>query len=281
MTAQGILVKRVAGIGLSGALVLGAVWLAYGTLVVQKLVVALAAPCGIIWIGLALLCCAAFAARQRGLLLLSLAVWLLFTLATSSLVSDALLRSLEADYLDQHPLRGSERYDLVIVLGGGTFSGYNGDVQLNDSGDRVVMAARLYHAGKAARIVCTGTKIAGLSAEEDLDPGIEAKQLLESLAVPSSAIEIIPGRNTREEVESLAALVADRSDLRIGLVTSAWHLPRAMRLARSMGLQVEPIPTDFRTGLPNLTPRSFVPSGLALERNAQVFNEYLARLVGR
>lgn len=267
--------------GAAGLVALGLVWLTNGTLVLQKILAALVAPCTVVWLGLTLVCYFAWVTRQRLLLFIALTAWSLFTLASNSLVSETLTRSLEDGYFEQHPLLDDGQFDLVVVLGGGTFLGRNGDIQLNDSGDRIVMAARMYHAGKTAKIVCTGTKIVELSADAALDPGVEAQAFLHSLAVPDTAVEIIPGRNTREEMESLARLVADRPGLRVGIVTSAWHLPRAMRLAHSLGMAVEPVPTDYRTGFGKITVRSFVPSALALDRTGQALNEYLARVVGR
>ena len=32
---------------------------------------------------------------------------------------------------------------------------------------------------------------------------------------------------------------------RVGLITSAWHMPRALRLARANGLNPIPVPADF------------------------------------
>ena len=77
------------------------------------------------------------------------------------------------------------------------------------------------------------------------------------------------------------------SELRIGLLTSAWHLPRAMRLANHNGLKPLPLPADFRTGanVEGFTTgqivESMIPNGFALEATCLFAKEYLGMLVGR
>ncbi|MCU0792951.1 MAG: YdcF family protein [Opitutaceae bacterium] len=58
-------------------------------------------------------------------------------------------------------------------------------------------------------------------------------------------VEVDTPRDTAEEVAALALLAgADR----VALVTSAWHLPRAMRLAEGAGLNALPCPADYLGG---------------------------------
>lgn len=55
-------------------------------------------------------------------------------------------------------------------------------------------------------------------------------------------VEIDTSRDTAEEVDALRRLVGDE---RVALVTSAWHLPRAIRLADAEGLDAFPCPADY------------------------------------
>ena len=45
----------------------------------------------------------------------------------------------------------------IVLMGGGTNVAANRQPQLAAAGDRVAMVARLFHAGKVERIICTGT----------------------------------------------------------------------------------------------------------------------------
>ena len=88
------------------------------------------------------------------------------------------------------------------------------------------------------------------------------------------------GRTTSEEMLALAAHLTGQQ--RVGLVTSASHLPRALRLAAQSQLQLIPLPCNFATpGQLRLLPIHFIPSAHALDLSARTIKEYLAQLVGR
>ncbi len=74
----------------------------------------------------------------------------------------------------------------------------------------------------------------------------DARQVLRELGVPAESIRKIGGRNTFEEMRHLRDLLGPEE--RVGLITSGWHMPRAMRLARAAGLHVEPLPAGFAAG---------------------------------
>ena len=205
-------------------------------------------------------------------------IWLLMYLAGNGVVAKCLMRQLDREFvtldISQQP-----SYDAVILLGGGTTTRPNRQPQLNVAGDRIVTAARLYQTGKAKKIICTGSRVPGLDRI-----GIEQSQLamslLEELGVPSHAMTAVGGRNTSVEMAKIAEMFED--DQQLGLLTSAWHLDRASRLARRQGLETSPIPADFRTP-PDMTPTlfDFIPQARAAWTNALVAKEWLARCVGR
>jgi uncharacterized SAM-binding protein YcdF (DUF218 family) len=187
---------------------------------------------------------------------------------------------MEAAYLNQD-LSAAEPYDVVVVLGGGTMTRLSGTPQVSSSGDRVVQAARIWHAGKAKQIMCTGVQSFASSDEKDLHPYEEAAIILEELGVAPQAILKLNGKNTSEEMKNLKKWAELNPDKRIGLLTSAWHLPRAVRLARSHGLDVEPIAAGFFSEAYAPSPQVVVPSEYYLMVSAAVTKEYLARLVNR
>jgi len=119
-----------------------------------------------------------------------------------------------------------------------------------------------------------------------VDPAETSRDILLKLGVPDSAIEISGGRNTSEEMQELSQRF-QTSKSRIGLLTSAWHLPRAVRLANRNGLQPIPLPADFRTGanVEGFTTgqivESMIPNGSALAATWSCAKEYLGMLVGR
>ena len=78
--------------------------------------------------------------------------------------------------------------------------------------------------------------------------------------------------------EEAARLREQLGDAPVALVTSAWHLPRAMALCAARGLHVLPCPTDFLYGTP---PRwrwsDYLWEVPALERSTVAVHERLGR----
>ena len=102
--------------------------------------------------------------------------------------------------------------------------------------DRVWTGAKLYKAGKAKRIICTGSEI-----ERSTLP------LLIDFGVPREAVVWYDdARNTEEEARLIAkTLGGGGKKPRILLVTSAWHMNRAKFLFEKAGLVVVSCPGDF------------------------------------
>ena len=67
----------------------------------------------------------------------------------------------------------------------------------------------------------------------------------------------------------------------LGILTSAWHLPRATRLAESVGVDAKPIPCDFLSKPFKREPGLIVPTAENLRITQTVIKEYVARLDGR
>ena len=208
----------------------------------------------------------------------------LFSLAGNGFIANRLATALEADYLGIDPMKETP-VDVVIVLGGGGGLGANGRLQGNGSGDRLILAAQMYHQKLAKSFICTGQRIASMSSS-GVDPAETSRDILINLGVPDSAIEMAGGRNTSEEMQELSERFQN-PELRIGLLTSAWHLPRAMRLANRNGLKPLPLPADFRTAAnvegfkTGQIVESIIPNGFALEATCLFAKEYLGMLVGR
>lgn len=177
---------------------------------------------------------------QRAALILAL---LILWLGSSRWISMGLARSLERRYLPPTPLPAAEA---IVLLGGGTASkNYPRPItEVNGAGDRVLYAAWLYRQGKAPLILVSG----GLLDWTPLGttPAQDMAELLEMLGVPPQAIWQQPkSRNTYEDALFSAKILREKGIRHILLVTSAWHMPRAIRLFQAQGLEVTPAPTDF------------------------------------
>ncbi|MCA9262885.1 MAG: YdcF family protein [Planctomycetales bacterium] len=248
-------------------------------LVIEKMVTQAVMPYGLAcWACLLATVRAAYRRDRISTVCVGAATILLFVFGCGYL-ADALLRSLEHDYIDVQPF-DSGTYDAIIVLGGGTTEGRNGVAQAHLAGDRVLLAARMYHAGLAPTIYCTGNRIESISNDQ-WDPWEEAHLILQDLGVPADALRHVEGRNTAEEMKNLGA-APELDGKRVGLITSAWHLKRSERLAKRNNLTVEPLPADFySTPSTAFNPIGMVPSSVAAQFNQVALREYLGMLVGR
>ena len=151
--------------------------------------------------------------------------------------------------------------DVVVVLGGGQMTTPVGTSQISDAGDRLILAVQLFRLGKVDRIICTGTSGLPLADGEKTQADAGAEILI-SLGVPKDKILKIGGRNTIQEMQALDDWISsnEATKLRKGIITSAWHLPRAMRLAESVGIVAEPIPADFSNTQLKSSPDLLIPS---------------------
>ena len=194
-------------------------------------------------------------------------------------IPDALLRPLE----NRHPVPAADaiaRHVGVIVLGGATGSpdSYeaHGQVPLGDAAERMTVPVgwmrqhaglELVFSGGEGRLLKTGVSEAQLAEVFYREQGVDMGRVrLEG-----------GSRNTRENAQKVAALLGERCKSPWLLVTSAWHMPRAMAEFEAVGCKVTPYPVDFATGAStSLTEYSLVAS---LLRWQMALHERLGLLV--
>jgi uncharacterized SAM-binding protein YcdF (DUF218 family) len=137
----------------------------------------------------------------------------------------------------------------IIVLGGPVEQATSiarGQLSLNDSGERVVALAALARARPGVPVVFTGGS-AALLAQEESEAGTLARYA-GWLGLPEGRLQIEErSRNTLENALFTRDLLKPAPGSRYLLVTSAFHMPRAMGLFRKAGFVVLPFPVDYRT----------------------------------
>ena len=246
----------------------------------EKTLGLLAMPVGLLW--LFLLASAGFCLlrKQRLPAALFLIAALGYALAGNVYLGSALMARLEAgvppvDVVTLAPL------DAVCVLGGGTQEDPGGHSELSQAGDRIVLAARLWHAGKARLLVTSGLSRDSLGAVRNL--GEETRTLWRGLGVPDAAILVVaePCWNTRDEIAADRRLQARLGWRRVGLLSSAWHLPRALALARKAGLAATPLGADWRGRPHPFQLQLLVPQASGFLDVQRACWEFLGRRLGR
>jgi uncharacterized SAM-binding protein YcdF (DUF218 family) len=244
---------------------------------IEKLLTSLVMPCGILWLALVAITIIAWRRRQRFTATALLFLIAGYTVAGNSLVGSWVMARLEQEYTGINAF-DEGTFDVVFVLGGGVGSRLGGTPQLHEAGDRVILAARMYHAQLTKKLACTGQR----QFIGERGPAELTASLWRELNIPDSSIIQVAGGNTSEEIAAIQRLVTDRTyGTRIGLVTSAWHMRRAMELAGRAGLNIRPLPADFRGGLPSSFILSVVPSAAGFQSNQLAAKEILGTIVGR
>jgi uncharacterized SAM-binding protein YcdF (DUF218 family) len=110
------------------------------------------------------------------------------------------------------------------------------------------------------------------------------------MGVPASAIwQQGESHNTHEDALFSAKILKEKNVQRILLVTSAWHMPRAVKQFQAQGLDVIPLPTDYNVTqkgwdqMLNGDWRSIVldlfPSVSNLDLTTKMLKEYLGLFV--
>ena len=136
----------------------------------------------------------------------------------------------------------------IIVLGGGIESGLSearGQVVVNDAGERPIYFGDLARRFPGARLVFSGGSgfVGGGIAEADI-----VSRQADALGLPRARLILENrSRNTRENALFSAELVHPKPGERWLLVTSAWHMPRAVGCFRQAGFSVTAFPVDYRT----------------------------------
>lgn len=249
-------------------------------LVFGKVAGRLAMPVGLCWVGLA--ACAGYFWVRRMLrrTAIASAAFVLFTVLGNAPLGGMMLAGLESDYIDDAQFSGAP-LDALFVLGGATAqSPGGGPPRLADSGDRVLTAARVYHARPVGTVVTSGSSIPGLGPARDV--AAEAAHILEELDVPRAVIVEIPApKNSAQEVAAYRALATKHGWTKLGIVTSAWHMRRVQRLCERADLDAEPIPADFRGSTTWDGLASLIPDASGFRDIQRASWELLGAAVGR
>lgn len=192
-------------------------------------------------------------------------------------VADGLVRPLETRALQLAAQAPRDEYAAILVLGGilqPPPQESNAPPELSAAVDRLWLAARLHRSGLAPRIVVSGGSRPSASGVVLVPEAESMKQVLVELGVPSGAIVAeTRSLNTRENITESSRKIG--SGARVALVTSAFHMPRALSEARAAGLDAHAFPADFlvppdgrvqfQNWLPN--PDALVLSTLAIKEH--------------
>lgn len=212
--------------------------------------------------------------RRRVALVAGLFGWIWLTLWSLPVVSGSARVALEAEF-PPVPIKQLPQADAIVVLGGaiGTPDARRPLPTLTDSSDRLWQAARLYRAGKAPLVLLSG----GSDPAVALTSEARAMQIfLAELGVSATAMVLEEhSRSTLQNAAFSAALLRERGARRVLLVTSAFHMRRALDAFAVEGVRALPAAADH-AALPSGL-GAWLPNAGALKDAGYVIKEWVGR----
>jgi uncharacterized SAM-binding protein YcdF (DUF218 family) len=212
--------------------------------------------------------------RRRWLTIVG--VTLLYSFSTP-VVAGLLVKSLERHY-ESKSVAASPTADAIVVLSGSNVRGLTASgIQWGESANRYFAGFDLAMAGKAKVLVFSA---AGTENPRGPDQGAISRLAALSHGLPADRIIVTPRvLTTEDEARAVSKIPGLHSIL---LVTSAFHMPRAVLLFRARGLDVMPFPTDERILRPlSLSRGSLIPAAGQLRNSEMAMREYYGLTVYR
>ena len=167
----------------------------------------------------------------------------------------------------------------IIVLGGVINASRPGNqITLNEGAERLAIIPDLARRYPDARILFSGgsSQLMGDGTAE----AAPAAQVLESFGIPRDRVILEDrSRNTVENAVFSKAIAQPKPGERWVLVTSAYHMPRAIGVFRKIGFPIEAYPVDWRTrGAEDMT-LPFAVMSEGLQRSDIAVHEWIGLLV--
>lgn len=178
------------------------------------------------------------------------------------------------------PFAAMRSYDVAIVLTGVAVtkpSGPTDRTYYQLGADRVIHTAHLYRLGLIKRILLSGG--VGKLVEQAEPEAIQLKKSLLVMGVPDSIVYTDPSSDNTYENAVESKRIIDSLGIEVReclLVTSAFHMRRALACFEKAGMDVDYFTCDFRASHRSFTPDVlFIPSIEALSIWQKLLKEWM------
>ncbi len=177
-------------------------------------------------------------------------------------VKDFLFRPLDFAYKKPKEINA----DVIVVLGGGTYN----NKELKGSSFKRAVEGYLLYKKLGVPLVLSGGASSGLTPES-----LVMKNLILKLGADERFIYAdTKSRDTMENAAYVQEICGQINCKRIVLVTSGFHMRRAVKTFREFGFEVIPYPVDIRyEGIYNIY--SYFPKYTTLKESTIALREYL------
>lgn len=179
--------------------------------------------------------------------------------------------------IETAPLK-NPNYSCALILGGYISEDNTGKGFLNWGADRFIQGIKLKESGKVTHLLFTGGSASLVPDKFNFTEGNWIRKEVGNFQIPDSTLLFEKrSRNTIENIQfSKIILKSQHLQPPYLLVTSAFHMRRALLICRKAGLNVVPFPCNFFAGKSLFTFADFIPSAQTLSD----WNIYLKELIG-
>jgi uncharacterized SAM-binding protein YcdF (DUF218 family) len=173
----------------------------------------------------------------------------------------------------------------IVVLGGAVEErlalAHGGDLNLNEAGERLTKLLELARAHPGARLIYSGGTGEFLS-NAAISEAEAVRARVAGLGLSPDRLEVeTRSRNTEENARFTAAILPPKEVPRVWLVTSAYHMPRAVGVFRRAGYDPVAVPVDHRAAGWGDFFRPTASVGEGLRRSDLAAKEWVGLLVYR
>ena len=185
------------------------------------------------------------------------------------------LKYLEYNFLNQKKLI---YVDNIIILAGSeniNHTKITSKTNLNDGSERLIASVKLGLENTNSNIFFLGGD--GNLIKNDYDETDVAKKFYSDVGFDVSRVKFI--KNTRNTIENLQKFKIHANNKKINvLITSAFHMKRAMMIAKKLDIDLIPYAVDFRS-INDLSPINYYQRFKAAE-NIRAFDIFFRELLG-
>lgn len=193
------------------------------------------------------------------------------------IISNKLTGYLENDYKLKE-VSSIKKVDAIVVLGGMLKTVKTEDnfkYEFNGSVDRILSGIDLFKNGLAPLLILTRGNLPWSIGKPE---GEYLKDFAIKFGIPEKSILLTDNvQNTDQEAKSIKKILT-KKNLKIILVTSAFHMRRAKKVFEAAGIKIISFPVDFRSQENKITFMDFIPSASSLEETSNFTREMMGRL---
>jgi uncharacterized SAM-binding protein YcdF (DUF218 family) len=148
-------------------------------------------------------------------------------------------------------------------------------LHLNASSDRLVESIRLLEEKVIQELIISGGS--GSLMNPDQKESSSLISYLDTWGIPGEILAENQSRNTHENAVETAKILEERGikDRPILLITSAFHMRRAMSCFKQQGMQAIPYPVDYQSQKLQWDLSYLLPSAEALDSWARLIKEWV------